>query len=251
MSNRTAVSRQRKIANDPIMYSQQQGQAIQQNIRPNNSQMNYIEQRKPITSIRAQSSFVPQSMSQQQQFVQQQFVQPPLSQRQSSFVPQSMSQQQPMIQQQNQYMDNEPSQPNIVQGAKLSIQNAITLITLRLGRIETFIQQLQGTDFLNINNDKIIDENVIKNVLERLTVVEKTTNEKNDFITQEIENMKKELIDVKEGFVLDENDFLTNSNVTNNIDFNVNPFIDDLQINEIPVNETADSTNSDTITNPI
>jgi hypothetical protein len=251
MSNRTAVSRQRKIANDPIMYSQQQGQAIQQNIRPNNSQMNYIEQRKPITSIRAQSSFVPQSMSQQQQFVQQQFVQPPLSQRQSSFVPQSMSQQQPMIQQQNQYMDNEPSQPNIVQGAKLSIQNAITLITLRLGRIETFIQQLQGTDFLNINNDKIIDENVIKNVLERLTVVEKTTNEKNDFITQEIENMKKELIDVKEGFVLDENDFLTNSKVTNNIDFNVNPFIDDLQINEIPVNETADSTNSDTITNPI
>jgi hypothetical protein len=223
MSNRTAVSRQRKIANDPIMYSQQQGQAIQQNIRPNNSQMNYIEQRKPITSIRAQSSFVPQSMSQQQ----------------------------PMIQQQNQYMDNEPSQPNIVQGAKLSIQNAITLITLRLGRIETFIQQLQGTDFLNINNDKIIDENVIKNVLERLTVVEKTTNEKNDFITQEIENMKKELIDVKEGFVLDENDFLTNSKVTNNIDFNVNPFIDDLQINEIPVNETADSTNSDTITNPI
>jgi len=71
-------------------------------------------------------------------------------------------------------------QPN----PKLSFSDAIALITIRLGRVETFINNLPPLDQLeqysstsqpeNNENMKIVDEAVFKNIVSRLEKIEQT-----------------------------------------------------------------------------
>jgi hypothetical protein len=94
--------------------------------------------------------------------------------------PQYAQQQYTQQQQQQQYT---PPQPN----PKLSFSDAIALITIRLGRVETFINNLPPLDQLeqysstsqpeNNENMKIVDEAVFKNIVSRLDKLEqiKTT----------------------------------------------------------------------------
>jgi hypothetical protein len=83
-------------------------------------------------------------------------------------------------QQQQQYVQQQQQAPN----PKLSFSDAIALITIRLGRVETFINNLPPLDQLEqysstsqpeINeNMKIVDEAVFKNIISRLDKLEQT-----------------------------------------------------------------------------
>ena len=69
------------------------------------------------------------------------------------------------------------------QQTKLSISDAIALITLRLGRVETYIQKIQIEGVPSSNNGeyvmehddnaRIIDEDVFKNIISRLDALER------------------------------------------------------------------------------
>ena len=93
--------------------------------------------------------------------------------------PPQYAQQQYTQQQQQQYT---PPQPN----PKLSFSDAIALITIRLGRVETFINNLPPLDQLeqysstsqpeNNENMKIVDEAVFKNIVSRLDKLEQIKN---------------------------------------------------------------------------
>ena len=122
-----------------------------------------------------------------------------------------------------------PPQPN----PKLSFSDAIALITIRLGRVETFINSLPPLDQLeqysstsqpeNNENMKIVDEAVFKNILSRLEKIEQTNvttiqtqpqtpvttpilnndelqifKDENNYLKEEIFSFKEEIVSFKE-----------------------------------------------------
>jgi hypothetical protein len=124
-------------------------------------------------------------------------------------------------QQQQQQQYSQP-QPN----PKLSFSDAIALITIRLGRVETFINNLPPLDQLeqysatsqpeNNENMKIVDEAVFKNIVSRLDKLEqvkpvpiqtqapivdnteiKSFKEENHFLKEEISSLKEEMNELK------------------------------------------------------
>ena len=142
---------------------------------------------RPNTSIASQGAF-----SQQQQ--QQQY--------------QQARQQQPRQQQQQQqarkpaYDNSIPIQGN--NNTKISISDAIGLITIRLGRMEQYLQGMQEKDDLSIsqsdNNLQLVDKDVIHNLTERIYTME---NKKPDTIltsqiTNQISSLEKEVKVLKE-----------------------------------------------------
>ena len=88
---------------------------------------------------------------------------------------------------------------------KLSIPKAFTLVTLRLGRLEQYIQQLQEEEYhnnTNINNqtsekNNTLNENILKNVMDIIEPLEKKISEKNDS-TSQLEKFEKELRETKD-----------------------------------------------------
>jgi hypothetical protein len=122
--------------------------------------------------------------------------------------------------QQQQY--SQPQQPN----PKLSFSDAIALITIRLGRVETFINNLPPLDQLeqysttsqpeNNENMKIVDEAVFKNIVSRLDKLEQNKpvpiqtqapivdnseiqsfKEENNSLKDEIFSLKEEMNELK------------------------------------------------------
>ena len=88
-------------------------------------------------TMSAQSNVAPPGTSRPQQ---QQQMRPQMQQQQMRPQQQQMRPQQQQMQQQ---------QP--MQNPKLSVSDAIGLITLRLGRVETFIQQMPPLDQIGMN----------------------------------------------------------------------------------------------------
>ena len=212
---------------------------MQRQRRMNNPQTPSSQQnqqpRGPITSIKSQSSFTNQQkpsstqlfQQQQQQQIFQQHQQQPiqmLSPQQQQIYQQQQpiqmispqqqqQQQQQMYQQQPQMsvgdMVNEPT--SFIQGSKMSLQNAITLITLRLGKIETFIQKLQMNNIfekLNINDNNDINyqnDEMMNKILEKLgnneMEINKINNEKINIIEEEMQNITNNLNDLKNVFL--------------------------------------------------
>jgi len=208
------MQRQRRM-NNPQTASLQQNQ----------------QQRGPITSIKSQSSFTNQPQYQQKQpssnqLFQQQQQQQIFQQQQQQPIQMLSPQQQQIYQQQPQMpvgdMVNE--QTSFIQGSKMSLQNAITLITLRLGKIETFIQKLQMNNIfekldINDNND-INNENdeMINKILEKLgnneMEINKIKNEKINIIEEEMQNIIHNLNDLKNVFLHQETSIINDE--TNN-----------------------------------
>jgi hypothetical protein len=119
-------------------------------------------------------------------------------------------------------------QPN----PKLSFSDAIALITIRLGRVETFINNLPPLDQLeqysstsqpeNNENMKIVDEAVFKNIVSRLEKIEQTNitpiqtqipltttpivnneelqifKEENSYLKEEMVSLKDEMVSLKD-----------------------------------------------------
>jgi hypothetical protein len=60
-------------------------------------------------------------------------------------------------------------------GAKLSISDAIALITLRLGRVEQIVQNMPVDGQSNLDeNSRVVDEVVLANIVQRLEALEKS-----------------------------------------------------------------------------
>lgn len=140
------------------------------------------QQQRPNTSIASAKAFNPQQpMSQQQQ------------------------QQMPPQQQQQQRANTAYGQP----GGKISISDAIGLTTIRLGKVEKFIQQLQEEGGLNSNfeipdNAQLIDKSVIANIISRIDSLEKrdgtNMNEKIGRLETEIRSIRDLLNNTKTSF---------------------------------------------------
>ena len=131
---------------------------------------------RPITSIGSQAAFAPQPMPPGFQYN----MPPP-----PNNVRTSRNQQQQQQQQQNAYQQVQQSQQQVQNGlpfSKLSISDAIGLITLRLGRVEKWVIETENEnaqddvdyDTSNIPvNSKIIDNSVFNGILNRIETLEK------------------------------------------------------------------------------
>lgn len=129
-----------------------------------------------------------------------------------AFNPQQPMSQQPMSQQQQQQMPPQQQRANTAYGqpgGKISISDAIGLTTIRLGKVEKFIQQLQEEGGLNSNfeipdNAQLIDKSVIANIISRIDSLEKrdgtNMNEKIGRLETEIRSIRDLLNNTKTSF---------------------------------------------------
>ena len=172
---------------------------------------------RPVTSIGSHAAFAPQQQYQQQ---------PPPNVRvargQPPMPPQMQQQMQQQLQQQMHHQ--QPQQSNGLPFSKLSISDAIGLITLRLGRVEQFIidcengeQSIHGSMHESSTSihekSTVIDSSVLNNIVSRLDSLEKreplsTGNAENMLkISDEIDIIKKQFIKLNEDII--KNNLLT------------------------------------------
>ena len=140
-------------------------------------------------------------------------------QQQQQMRPQQQQQQLRPQQQQPIRPQAQQPQPQVVQQPKMSVSDAIGLITLRLGRVETFIQKLPPLDQIGANysgemgevgeNMRVVDEAVFTNIVARLEKVEQTpkapasaasskaTNQAVDELKKSVEALNAEMVNVK------------------------------------------------------
>jgi len=117
-------------------------------------------------------------------------------------------------QQQQQYPQQIPTlSPNGVPTApkQMTIQNAVTLITIRLGRVETFIQKMESENPGLHEDSRIVEEGVFNSIISRLDALERghkllttkavTTNVVNsdstDQLTEEVQSVKNDVAELK------------------------------------------------------
>lgn len=100
---------------------------------------------------------------------------------------------------QQQYQQQVPNQNSKTSGSKMSIAQAITLITLRLGRIENKLVELdenqnQNHSFVN-ENGEVVDSNVIENIFQRLDQLEQQqiNSNSNNNVQEELLTFKQQL----------------------------------------------------------
>jgi hypothetical protein len=156
----------------------------------------------PGTSIASQAAFV-QQMNQDQRM---------MGGRNQMPQNKQMSQNKQMNQQQPQVA---PLSNGMPAGAKLSISDAIGLITLRLGKVEQFIIQLENEILPSLKGEsnvsdhtQQIDRSVINSIVNRLDALEKSQKEilsgnmnlnKDNFDNTKIE---KEIRDIKDALMM-------------------------------------------------
>jgi hypothetical protein len=137
---------------------------------------------RPVTSIASHSAFV-----------QQQMPPPPSNNVRIAKAP---------IQQQQQQMPQQGASPF----TKLSISDAIGLVTLRLGRVEQFIIDFENGEIEGHHpnsggpsipeNSKIVDNSVLTTIVNRLDALEK--REGSSSITSSIASLEKEMKEAKD-----------------------------------------------------
>jgi hypothetical protein len=94
------------------------------------------------------------------------------------------------------------STPNVpISSTKLTISDAIGLITLRLGRVEQFIQTAEHEGGINMgtnipDNAHLVDKSVINSIVNRLDSLEK--KEKESANNQQTSKLESELRDIKD-----------------------------------------------------
>ena len=94
-----------------------------------------------------------------------------------------------------------PNVPVTTSNAKLSISDAIGLITLRLGRVEQFIIEAEHNGGLNNSssipdNAHLVDKSVINSIVNRLDSLEK--KEKDSSSNQQTIKLESEIRDIKD-----------------------------------------------------
>ena len=151
--------------------------------RRSGEQQQQQQQQRPNTSIASAKAFNQQPMQQQ-----------PMQQQ--------PMQQQPMQQQRPTASYGQP-------GGKISVSDAIGLTTIRLGKVEQFIQRLQEEGGLNSSfdlpdNSQLIDKSVITNIISRIDSLEKrdgtNMNDKIGKLENEIKSIRDLLNATKNSF---------------------------------------------------
>ena len=158
----------------------------------------------PGTSIASQAAFV-QQMNQDQRVMGGRN-QMPQNRQMNQQMNQQMSQQQPQV---------APLSNGIPVGAKLSISDAIGLITLRLGKVEQFIIQLENEILPSLKGEsnvsdhtQQIDRSVINSIVNRLDALEKSQKEilsgNMNLNKENVDNTKieKEIRDIKDALMM-------------------------------------------------
>jgi hypothetical protein len=135
-----------------------------------------------------------------------------------------------------------PPQPN----PKLSVSDAIALITIRLGRVETFINQLPPLDQLESfsssqteetgNNMSLVNDNVFQSIVTRLERLEKSQNTNNDkkvlSLEQKVVSLEQLIFSLEQKIqLLQDTHFLPKTVDTKEIDDKVSSL--DTQINQL------------------
>ena len=124
---------------------------------------------------------------------------PPVPQPQRTPVPQPQRPVAPIQQQQMQQQ-----QPEKQQKPKMSIGDAIGLITIRLSRVEIFIQQLQtdGIDMSSVNSTGTstgtMDNGMIQNLVSRLNLLEESSSHATTDTEQRLKTIETDLKDTKD-----------------------------------------------------
>ena len=169
---------------------------------------------RPITSIRSQSAFQQQYASPTNVRTQQmQRTQPPRQ------IPPQMQRQQMQQQPPPMYQQPPPMQQDIEQPfKKLSISDAIGLITLRLGRVEQWIIE---TDHENEEDNKsnpssshqVIDNSILTSIIHRLDSLEKNTTNPTDmgFSKETIQELKDQLQKMEQSMSKQSSEFIKQS----------------------------------------
>ena len=154
------------------------------------TQMNQPSSR-PVTSINSQAAFAQQ---------------PPQG-RNVRITPGQYSQQ-PQMPQNIQQNIQQSSNNTPISTAKLSISDAIGLITLRLGRVEQHLMTQQDEGVTNNSSDNIpsFDKSVLSNIMLRLDSIEKKDNNNNTMSNDVVMRLDREVKEVKELL----NRFMTN-----------------------------------------
>lgn len=184
---------QQNFQQPPQFSQQQQKQFQQQQQQPLQNQIT-----KPITSIRGQAAFAPQG--------------PPAMIPQN--IVQSQVQRQPQSQPQYQPKNEllqDIDENQIKYGPKLTIQNAITLLSLRMGKSESILQELQ----YKINNETFeneedngskINNSVFENIVERLNNIESFIEKYNLALSstqEDIENIKTQISTIQNDMIVE------------------------------------------------
>ena len=197
--------------------------AAARNRRSGDAPSNIQSQQRPGTSISSQAAFSQQNMR-------------PSNQNQKSQNQKSQNQNQ------NQKLQDTGKPTNGLPFSKLSVSDAIGLVTLRLGRVEQFmidIHEQGGVSSASVPDNKlVIDNSVITNIVSRLDSLEKkehssTNNDKLVYLENEVAALKnvilkltndmnlfmqtttEKFIDYEEAFVELEKSILTNDALVN------------------------------------
>jgi len=205
--------------------------AAARNRRSGDSTSSQAQISRPNRSIAAQASFSgiqqPQTqqqprrplqqpqLQQQQQYQQQQFQTPQLQQPQL---------QQPQLQQQQ----------GLTSITKLSVSDAIGLVTLRLGRLETFMFDVQAGAMGGKSNDipdntQLVDKSVMTSIINRIETLEKkepTNTNTNTVLNATVAKIEKEIKEIKE---------LLNSHIST-----YSNFVNDTQTQILEINAELD-----------
>lgn len=144
---------------------------------------------RPVTSISSQAVFA----QQQQQTL-------------SNVKYNNNIQQQPTSGLQKQRVGNRPNVDQSQQQTKISVSNAIALITLRLGRLEQFIQESINDGNFDVNhnsndfnnNMKMVSDEVFENIVNRLNSVENNDNDILNSFNEHLSKFDKEIKDMKD-----------------------------------------------------
>jgi len=162
--------------------------------------------------------------------------------------------QRPSLQQQPNQESMEPQT-----ASKLSIPKAFTLVTLRLGRLEQYIQQLQEEGaFVTKVGETEVDDVIMRNIIGRLETLEKSkSNSNNDKLFEERFNkLDKEIRETKdllmmmmmkyEKFALETNDKFeqifnnyTHDNEVENIEIENDEYVE--QLSSVNLKEVIES----------
>ena len=107
-----------------------------------------------------------------------------------------------------------PQQQNYSQpGGKISISDAIGLITIRLGRVELYLNQIHEEGGINMNsnipdNAQLVDKSVITNIISRIDSVEKRDNTN---IASKLEKEIKEIKDLLANTIFKFDEYVANN----------------------------------------
>jgi hypothetical protein len=136
----------------------------------------------------------------------------------------SQQQHQQMQHQQMQHQQMQQPQQNQGIPSKLTIPQAITLITLRLGAVENKLTQLQESGGLTSQceiegseNMALIDKTVIQSITSRLESLEKrsgsnTSGPETNLLKQQVETLKQNIIQTKGALVKENKELKTTIN---------------------------------------